>query len=141
MLRHSGSYEKIGDAFDKLWKWVEYNRVPAQRTIGIYWDNPDHTPTRLLRSAACVEVPQGYLVGDFGGLPLEIAEIVGGNYATARYVGPYDEMHKAWTEMTDIVENRLRKTIKEDPAFEVYVNDAEDTPPAQLITELYMPVV
>jgi DNA gyrase inhibitor GyrI len=69
-LRHTGSYDDIGPVFDQLWTWVTSQNVPVQRTIGIYWDNPDETPVARLRSAACVEIPGDYQVIDSGGLPL-----------------------------------------------------------------------
>lgn len=141
MLRHSGPYDQLAPKFDQLWNWVTANNVPAQRFIGIYWDNPDETPADRLRSAACVEVPIGYQMPHAGGLPLESAQIAGGNYATTRYVGPYEEMEPVWTAFTKWIEETLKRQIGANPAFEVYVNDPSDTPPDQLITELYMPVI
>ena len=67
--------------------------------------------------------------------------ISGGQYGTITVVGPYEGLAMAWTQLTISLEKKLGKTIREDdPAFEVYVNDAETTPPDQLITELYMPI-
>lgn len=141
MLRHTGPYDTIGPKFDELWGWVENVNVPVKRTIGVYYDNPDFVPASQLRSAACVEVPIGYQISLRGGLPLELAELAGGDYATTRFVGPYEDLAPIWTELTRQTEGPLRKTISDNPAFEVYVNDASNTPPQQLITELYMPVL
>jgi AraC family transcriptional regulator len=140
MLRHTGSYDELPAYFDRLWQWVEAQSVPAQRTIGMYWDNPEHVPTHQLRSAACVEVPESFQISNAGGLRLELKEIPGGSYATLEYVGPYEEMEPVWTELTEYVEGSLGRTVGRGAAFEIYVNDPSDTPPAQLITELYMPV-
>lgn len=142
MLRHRGPYDGIGKVFEELWGWVEANNVPAQRTIGIYWDNPDFVSKNQLRSAACVEVPSGFQILNKGWLPLENGQLAGGEYATTRFVGPYEKLAPVWTNLTNYAENTLRREISENnPAFEVYVNDASDTPPSQLITELYMPLV
>jgi len=142
MIRHVGPYEDLGPKFDDLWAWVEQHGVDAQRTIGIYWDNPDFVPARRLRSAACVEVPPGTSVPFGGGVPIEIGEIAGGTYATTTFVGPYEDLAPIWAGFTRQIEGPLRRTIsQQNPAFEVYVNDASCTPPAQLITELYMPVL
>jgi AraC family transcriptional regulator len=140
MIRHRGSYEGLGPVFEQLWQWVEMQQVPVQRTIGIYWDNPEFVPEQELRSAACVEVPAGYQVSYRQGLALEPDEIAGGSYATTRFVGPYEELEPVWSNLTNYVERTLGRKISENPAFEVYVNDASDTPPDQLITELYMPL-
>jgi AraC family transcriptional regulator len=140
MLRHVGSYDLLPPQFDKLFEWVERFNIPVKRTIGIYWDNPDEVPTNRLRSGACVELPNGYDVADRGGLPILVDEIPGGSYATARFVGPYEMLASVWQELTAEVEGPLRRKISDRAAFEVYVNDAAETPSQQLITELYMPL-
>ncbi len=140
MIRHSGPYEGISAVFDELCGWASNHGVPVQRTIGIYWDNPDYTPASRLRSAACVEVPMGYQISDTAGLPIHLEEIAGGTYVTTRFVGPYEDLAPVWTNLTNYIENILGRRISQNPAFEIYVNDASVTPPDQLITELYMPV-
>jgi AraC family transcriptional regulator len=141
MLRHTGSYDDIGPVFEQLWGWVTSNSVPVQRTIGIYWDNPDEVPVNRLRSAACVEIPSDYQVTNSGGLSLILDQLAPGDYATTRYVGPHEDLARVWTDLTSYCENTVRRRISDNPAFEVYVNDASDTPPSQLITELYMPLI
>jgi len=140
MLHHTGPYDKIGEAFERLWRWVGEHQVPVRRTIGIYWDNPDYVDAAQLRSAACVEIPPGFAVPDPGNLPLRVSAIESGSYATTRYVGPYDQMASVWTNFTTAIEDGLKREISDKPAFEVYVNDPADTPASELITELYMPL-
>jgi AraC family transcriptional regulator len=140
MIRHRGPYEELNSEFDRLWQWVDSHNVPATRTIGIYYDNPDFVSPSDLRSAACVEVPATFTIGDHGGLPIQLGKIAGGDYAITSFTGPYEALAPVWTNFTTYIERTLRRTIHDIPAFEVYVNDAATTPPAQLITELYMPV-
>ena len=141
MLEHVGAYETLSAEFDRLWAWVERTGAPAKRTIGIYYDNPDHVPTARLRSAACVEVPEDFKIADAGGLALKRERIAAGEYATLRFVGPYEDLAEVWSGMTDHIERRMRRRIVDEmPAFEVYVNDASTTAPESLITDLYMPV-
>ena len=140
-LRHTGSYDDIGPVFDQLWTWVSSHNVPVQRTIGIYWDNPDEVPAAKLRSAACVEIPADYQVTDSGGHALILDQIAAGDYATTRFVGPYEQLASVWSDLTTYCEQTMGRKISENPAYEVYVNDASDTLPSQLITELFMPLV
>ena len=140
MLRHTGSYDGLGPVFEKLWGWVESHNIPAERWIGIYWDNPDEVPTEKLRSAACVEIPADYQVTDSGGLSLILDEIKGGEYAITSFTGPYEKLEQIWSDLTSFCENTVRREISQNPAFEVYVNDPSDSPPSQLITELYLPL-
>lgn len=140
MLNHVGPYEGLSGEFDRLWDWTQAQGVPAGRLIGIYYNNPDVVSASRLRSAACVEVAASFMVGDRGGLPLERSQIAGGEYATTRFNGPYEDLAAVWSQFTAYVEGTLGRTIREDPAYEVYVNDPSDTPPDALVTELYMPV-
>lgn len=140
IIRHRGPYEAIGKAFDQLTGWAQRQGLPMKRMIGIYWDNPDFVEASQLRSAAGVEVWHGYQITNAAELPLELHMIPGGSYATTRYVGPYEDLGPVWTDFTASIENKLKYTISEDPAFEVYVNDPSDTPPQELITDLYMPI-
>ena len=139
-VRHTGPYEQISSAFERLWEWVEAHQVPASRTIGLYFDNPDFVPTDELRSAACVEIPHSYDVMNRTGTPVEVGMISGGDYATTRYMGPYEAMEPVWSEFTQHVENNLKRALSDDPAMEVYVNDPSDTPADRLITDLYLPL-
>lgn len=140
MLRHVGPYEELSAKFDQLWDWVSRHGVSVTRTIGIYYDNPDFVPARQLRSAACVEVRSGFQLTERDGLPLDLGTIAGGEYATVRYVGPYEDLARVWSEMTAEIEGRMRRTISDNPAYEVYVNDASETAPQDLVTELFMPL-
>ena len=140
MMRHVGPYETIGPVFERLLTWVNEQKIPVQRTIGIYWDNPDFTDASALRSAACVEVWKGYQLPDHRILNLEQMEIAGGPYAIMRFVGPYEDLGPIWSDFTNHIERNLRRKIAQTPAFEVYVNDASNTPLDQLITDLYMPL-
>ncbi len=140
-LRHTGPYEQLSVKFEHLWNWIETKGISANRAIGIYWDNPEFTPASKLRSAACAEIPAGTQLPDPGGLPIEELDLAPGEYATTRYVGPYESLEPIWAAFTQNIENTLRRQISENPAFEVYLNDPKDTPANQLITELYMPLV
>ncbi len=140
MIRHTGPYDQLAEAFQRLSGWVDSQNVPSKRWIGIYWDNPQETPAHQLRSAACVEVPLDFQLLNRGDLPLDRHEIAGGEYATTRYIGPYDKLEPVWTEFIETVVGPLARRISQNPAFEVYVNDPGNTPAEQLITELYMPV-
>ena len=140
MIRHTGPYESIGPVFERLWGWVSSRHVRVLRTVGLYYDNAEEVPSSQLRSAAAVEVPLDYLLTDAAGLPITIETVTGGDYAMTTYVGPYEGLAAVWAQLADYAEKRLKRTISQNPAYEVYVNDPEDTPAERLITELYMPL-
>ena len=141
MIRHTGPYEELSPDFGRLRDWADNHKIPPQRVIGIYWDNPDYVDASDLRSAACIELPPRFQGAAIDGLAIELGKISGGKYATMRYVGPYEDMAPVWTKFTGYIEGDLSLAIRQDPAFEVYVNDPRNTSPQGLITDLFMPVV
>lgn len=140
MLRHRGSYDGIAPVFDRLCEWAQAEGISFSRTIGIYWDNPDHKLAFMLRSAACIDCPPGFRPANGTRIPVEVGQIAAGSYATTRFVGPYEDLAPIWTAFTNQIEGAMRLRILEDPAYEVYLNDPATTAPADLITDLYMPV-
>lgn len=141
MNPHRGAYNQIGPKFEQLWGWVGPNNVPAEKTLGIYWDNPEFTPEAELRSAACVQVPLGYEPpAGFAGQGFQLGNLAAGDYAMTTVTGPYEELEAAWGQFMQMIEGQLGREISDNPAFEVYVNDPSDTAPADLITEFYMPL-
>jgi effector-binding domain-containing protein len=50
-IQHTGPYEKIGDAFERVHAIADEHGVKVHM-IGIYFDNPNETPEAQLRSLA-----------------------------------------------------------------------------------------
>lgn len=140
MIRHRGPYEGLQPKFDLLYQWAEQNGVETKRFIGIYWDNPEYTAPELLRSAACVEVSAKYILPSAAEHGIGMWTVTGGEYAITQFTGPYERLEPVWANFIAEVENNYHRTISENPAFEVYVNDPADTPADQLVTELYLPL-
>ena len=88
-----------------------------------------------LRSFACVETDAAVQA------PLERRTLEGGEYAVLRHKGPYAEMHKAYqwlyAEWLPMSGRKLRDTVM----FEEYVNNPRDVPPAELLTDINLPLV
>ena len=56
------------------------------------------------------------------------------------HTGPYRHLGNAWsTGMSDMRHGKM-KAAKQNPPFEIYVNDPENTPEESLITEIYLPI-
>lgn len=63
-----------------------------------------------------------------------------GRYAVFTHLGPYSGLHSQWKA---IYRHWLPATgyrLRDVPGFESYLNDPRVTPPAQLRTELYLPL-
>jgi AraC family transcriptional regulator len=138
-VSHQGSYMGIGKAFEQLFGtlYARGQGQAGQRMIGIYLDDPDVVAVDKLRSYACVETDAAQPAQ----APLERRTLEGGDYAVLRHKGPYAEMHKAYTwlygEWLPMSGRKLRDTVM----FEEYLNNPRDVAPAELLTDINLPLV
>jgi AraC family transcriptional regulator len=137
-LRHDGAYEEIGTAFERLNAtavgrgWLG----PASRYFGLYYADPAAVPAALLRSDACLSAPAG-VTGDGDLRPLTIA---GGRYAVLLHVGPYAELHAAYTWLYRDWLPASGEETDGRPCVEEYLNDPRRVPPSELRTEIWLPI-
>lgn len=137
-VAHHGSYMHIGKAFEQLFGtlYARGQARPDMRMIGVYLDDPDIVAEDKLRSYACVS-------GDLAApaAPLEPREIAGGDYAVLRHKGPYAEMHKAYQWLYGQWLPKSGRQLRDAVMFEEYLNNPRDVAPAELLTDIHMPLV
>ena len=138
-LDHRGPYMQIGKAFDSLFGWLAgRNLLSAEaRMIGIFYDDPGVVPEAELRSKAGVVLPVDIDVA----APVGVTQLRGGQYAVLRHKGPYSDMQAAyqWLYGTWLVQSG--REAADAPAFEEYLNSPKETAPADLLTEICLPLV
>jgi AraC family transcriptional regulator len=140
-MSHSGPYNMIGEAFERLGNLVMRSGLDVSNSqwLAIYHDDPDTTPQAELRSDACVTLlAPGVVPGD---PEATMADIPGGMYATTRHVGSYSMLGRAWGEFIGawIPGNGYRPRCA--PCFEIYVKGMGDgCPESEFITDIYEPV-
>ena len=66
--------------------------------------------------------------------------IPGGDYATTTHFGPYEELGKTYAKLMGQWLPRSGRALAATPCFEVYLNDPNNTKPADLITDVFMPL-
>ncbi|MCI4666240.1 MAG: AraC family transcriptional regulator [Neomegalonema sp.] len=137
-LAHRGSYQKIGEAFERLGLWAQSAGMwrPETVTLGVYYDDPGSTPEAELRSDACVTVPEGVTPT----APARLLELTGGPAAVYRHVGPYAELGLAWEQFYGGWLPTSSREPADKPPYELYLNSPATTPPADLITEICIPL-
>lgn len=137
-VRHTGPYEKAEVAWQKLMAWAGKNGVVGPDTVfaGVGYDDPETTPADKIRYDACITVPKGTKAEG----EVRLQEIGGHKYAIFIHRGPcdtlkntYDYIYKKWAPAT-------KPNISYDHALEIYKNDPETTSPAELITEVCVPL-
>jgi AraC family transcriptional regulator len=138
-MAHHGNYVGIGPVFGRLCAQAADRGLmgPQTTSLGIYWDDPDVVPADQLRSHACISV------GDSITEPLEGCELLtleGGDYAIGVHRGPYAALHESYAWLFGQWLPSSGREPADAPCQEVYVNDAQTTPPSDLITHICVPL-
>ncbi len=138
-VAHRGSFMAIGRAFDLLYARIASARLgrPGVRMLALYFDDPAVVPEAELRSFAAVAgcaIP----VHDVG---LETMQLTGGPHAVLNYIGPYASMRAAYDWLYGSWLPRSGHEPSGGPLVEEYFNNPRDTPPNELRTEIWLPLV
>lgn len=135
---HTGSYMDIGRAFGQLYMVLGQRGLvqPGQKMVALYYDDPDIVPEAQLRSSAGVVPLKPYAVE----APLETRPIRGGEYAVLHYKGPYAGMRAAYQWLYGQWLPASGREAADAPAFEDYLNSPRDTAPADLLTDICLPL-
>lgn len=137
-LPHQGSYMHIGRAFDLVFGWVgQAGLLPRlNHSMATYYDDPDSVPEPELRSFAGavfdgdVEMPDHF----------EKRTIEGGRYAVLHYRGAYAEMPDAYRWLYGTWLSNQGVELRDAPCVEDYLNNPREVAPADLLTDIYMPL-
>jgi len=138
-VQHYGDYMDIGKAFDKAGLWAAKNNLltPQSQSIGIYYDDPASVETDKLRSAAGFVVDQNYTDEHYG---ISTHTLAGGRHAILRHEGSYAGLQQAYQWFFGQWLAQSGEEVADAPCFECYLNDPKVTAPAELITEIHMPL-
>lgn len=105
--------------------------------VGIYYDDPKITESEKLRADICLVLPfKMKPEGEIG-----VKEIAGGKYVAFLYKGSYEKLNEVYDTIYGKYIPEGGFHIDSRPGFEIYLNDPECTPPVDLQTEIYVPIV
>lgn len=137
-LPHRGSYESIGVAFDRLYMLAGARGLADTETVGygVYYDDPAQTAVDALRSSAGIPVAAG---ADLDAV-FERVVLPAGRCAVLEHVGPYSELEAAYAWLFGPWLAQSGHEPADVPVFEAYLNDPKTTPPAELLTRIYLPL-
>jgi DNA gyrase inhibitor GyrI len=138
-VRHVGPYQECGPAWEKLLKFATEHGLVSSKTlrIGVCYDSPDVTPPEELRYDACLTVnDQFQATGEVG-----VQKLPGGHYAVLTLRGPSSGLAGAYRWLFNEWLPTSGRELRTAPCLEVYVNDPATTPPEDLVTEIYLPLV
>jgi len=127
----SKSYEKVAAVFTSRNLWGH-----AKGMVGMYYDDPSTVAAAELRSHAAVEMIAGADVPD----GLEEVYIDGGESAVLVMKGAYSGLKDAYEWLYGQWLPTSGRMPADQPSYEVYLNSPMDTAPADLLTQICVPL-
>lgn len=137
-VRHIGPYAAVGAAWQKIYSFAGQNQLLSPKTncIGISHDDPKITTTDQLRYDACITLDRELApTGEIG-----VQTIPAGRYAVFLHCGAYENFSTTYDAIFGDWLPNSREQLRDQPAFELYLNSPDNTPPADLRTEIWMPL-
>ncbi len=138
---HRGSYNAIGDSFQKLTAWAVGRHLMESQTrmFGLYYDDPDSKPLADLCSEACIQVPENFTL-QAGDAPVHLTHTSAGRCARMVFTGPYAELNTAYRWLYQVWLPASGHEPSDQPPMEEYLNDPRVCPPAQWQTAICIPL-
>lgn len=141
-LQHKGDYQAIGATFERLMVWAAGQGLvkAGTRTFGIYYDDPQSKPADELRSDACAEIPLQYEIKTSNHPDIRADKTSSGRCAVFVFTGPYSALENPYRWLYDTWLPQSNEEPRNEAPFEEYLNDARNTPPADLKTAICIPL-
>jgi len=135
---HKGAYNAIGAAFDALGTIVAARNLwpHAQGMVAVYYDDPNSVPEADLTSHAGLVVDAAAVLPD----GLQEMRLPGGKMAVLRFKGPYSGLKAAYDYLYGVWLPGSGEEAADSPPFEDYINNPMDTAPADLLTDICVPI-
>jgi AraC family transcriptional regulator len=137
-MRHTGPYRNVGQVWERFMAWAGPRGLIGPNTVmlGVGHDDPQVTPADKLRYDACMTVGEYFKPeGEVG-----VQEVGGGEYAVVTHRGPYDTIGQTAARLCGEWLPASGREPRPAPMFEIFRNSPQDTPPADLLTDLYLPL-
>ena len=135
----TGTYGSLdyGKAYEQLWAVIKAQKLFTKgiESICISYDDPKITEGSLQRSDVCLAIHKSATPQE----EVSCKTLAGGKYAVFFYQGSYENLSQVYdTAVRWVIDHQY--TLREEPFFEKYLNDARRTPKEKLKTEIYIPI-
>ena len=135
----TGAYGSLdyGKAYEQLWAVIKAQKLFTKgiESICISYDDPKITEGSLQRSDVCLAIHKPATPQE----EVSCKTLAGGKYAVIFYQGSYENLSQVYdTAVRWVIDHEY--TLREEPFFEKYLNDARRTPKEKLKTEIYIPI-
>lgn len=135
----TGAYGSLdyGKAYEQLWAVIKAQKLFTKgiESICISYDDPKITEGSLQRSDVCLAIHKPATPQE----EVSCKTLAGGKYTVFFYQGSYENLSQVYdTAVRWVIDHEY--TLREEPFFEKYLNDARRTPKEKLKTEIYIPI-
>lgn len=135
----TGAYGSLDyrKAYEQLWAVIKAQKLFTKgiESICISYDDPKITEGSLQRSDVCLAIHKPATPQE----EVSCKTLAGGKYAVFFYQGSYENLSQVYDAAVRWVIDH-EYTLREEPFFEKYLNDARRTPKEKLKTEIYIPI-
>ena len=137
-MAHKGTYTGVGACFEKLAHMAGAAGFwPNVRGMaGVHYDEPNVVAQKDLRCHAGLVLSDGAALLDWS----QEVHLAGGKHAVLRYKGPYEGIKVAYDHLFGKWLAESGEEPANAPCYEMYLNTPSDTAPADLLTEIYLPL-
>ncbi|MFT3830323.1 MAG: AraC family transcriptional regulator [Opitutaceae bacterium] len=137
-VRHTGPYAGVGAAWGKICGFAGRQGLLGPRTqyLGVSRDDPKITAPDQLRYDACITLDREIAPsGEIG-----VQTLAGGRYAVCLHCGPYEQLNTTYDALFGDWLPRSGEQLRDEPGFELYLNSPDNAAPADLRTEIWVPL-
>lgn len=135
--RHMGAFNKIGQAYEKLFRWAAPRGLvtPTTKTVTVYLDDPAITPVEKVRQDASIIVEGDVKVeGEIGK-----STVPAGKYAVGHFEIKDTEFEEAWNTICAwLTESGYQPG--DGPTYELYHNHYSEDAAPKFIVDICIPV-
>lgn len=140
-IRVVGKYcsEVLGPAFGRIGQWAAINGIftPQTLCIGVYHDDPEVTAPEKQRADVGVTVSDSFQPSG----EIQVQTLVGGVHAVLTHKGPYSTLGESYRWLYSVWLPNSGREPADAPPYEVYLNDASQTAPEELLTDICIPLL
>lgn len=135
--RHTGNFEQIGIAYNKLFRWAGPRGLLSAdtRCITFYHDDPKVTEISKVRQSACLLLKKEVKPeGEIGRM-----QIPGGKYVVGHFEILPEEFQESWDSVCFwMAENGYQP--EDGNPYELYLNNKDEHPEKKFIVDICIPV-
>lgn len=135
--RHTGAFDKIGQAYEKLFKWAAPRGLvtPETKTVTVYLDDPAITSMDKVRQDAGIIIEDDVRVeGEIGK-----STVPAGKYAVGRFEIKETEFEEAWNTMCSWLTDSGYQP-GDGSTYELYHNQYSEDAEFRFIVDICIPV-